>query len=332
MIFSSSATKNRDLIVVNELEKNFIERILIVGGSGFIASGLVNYLQSDNYFMKRRLQVRVFSRSQTLQVPNYNNTKVLFHPEKDRLNNFYREFNPQLVFYVSRINMTGSYKQVLGDNLELLKCHLDAVTTLNLETRFVFLSSGAVYGPRHIDNYQIPMTENLHPDPETLSNYGKIKLFSENLIHHYCKEKGLNATIARLFAFYGPGLPLEEFAIGNFMLSTLHQKVIKIHGKGNTIRSYMYIDDLSATVIRLALKEISTINIGGEFPLNLVELAEIFNKIFGTSAEILAKENFESYYVPDLSKVKNLLGEISYVSMENGLQYWYKSLISDNRI
>lgn len=332
MMLLSSATKGRDLLVVSELENHFIERVLVVGGSGFIASGLINYLQNINFSMKSKLQVRIISRFREHYPINFENTNMFCHPKIEQLCEFYQKFDPQIVFYISRINSESIYEDLLNDNLELLKYHLEAATTLNSAPRFVFLSSGAVYGLKQVDKDQIPLTENLDINLETLSIYGKIKLYSEELILHYCEDKKLDAKILRLFAFFGPGLPLENFAIGNFMLSALHHKNIKIQGTGKTIRSYMYIDDLSSTLIRLALKDVNIVNVGGETSINLVELATIFHKNFGISLEILAKENFESYYVPDLNKVKNLLGEVNYVSLETGLKYWHKSLINGSQI
>lgn len=331
MILSSSATNIRDQLVVSELESQSVKRILIVGGSGFIASGLINYFQHINYLSKSKLQVKIFSRSPKIFTLNSENIKVLEHPRIEKLSDFYQEFNPQIVFYLVRIDSSAIYEKLYYDNLQLLKYHLEASTLLRFTARFVFLSSGAVYGPKQIKNDQVPLNEDLNLDLETLSSYGKIKLQSEKLIHHYHREKQLKTRILRLFAFFGPGLPLENFAIGNFMLSSLHKQMVEIHGTGKTIRSYMYIDDLSSNLIRLALKESNIVNVGGEAPINLLELANIFQKIFDVPLIILAKKDFETYYVPDLRKAKSLLGEINHVSLEEGIQFWHRSLINSSQ-
>jgi len=110
--------------------------------------------------------------------------------------------------------------------------------------RFLFTSSGAVYGIQPADLANIPE----HSACAPVTDYGRAKLAAEDL----CRECDFETIIARLFAFSGPRLPLDRnFAIGNFIRDVLLRKSIKIQGDGTPFRSYLYAADLTVWLLTL---------------------------------------------------------------------------------
>jgi UDP-glucuronate decarboxylase len=233
---------------------------------------------------------------------------------------------PDVVYFISRISSPVAEIGALEENLNFLRSHINMITSITSIPKLVYLSSGAVYGRTEVDQNNSPFSESQRIDLGCLSDYARIKAESENLIETSFGSSSANYVLARLFAFYGPGLPLNDFAIGNFMASKIRKEPIQIKGDGRTVRSYMHVDDLSATLCRLATDGTGALNVGGRYPITLLELSELYKKLFGCPIEVLEQEDFESYYVPNISKIEKLLDKTNFISLEEGLQSWNKEL------
>jgi len=170
----------------------------------------------------------------------------------------------------------------------------DFAKTVGCQT-LLFTSSGAVYGPRTSLSCE---EESCAPT----TAYGKGKLVAEGLL----SSSGLNAKIARCFAFVGPYLNRNiHYAIGNFIQDCIDGKPIVINGDGTPLRSYLYADDLVEWLFAILERGESgrPYNVGSDRALSIQELAEAVREVLGSKSEIVVKSKTTpcvapSVYVP----------------------------------
>jgi nucleoside-diphosphate-sugar epimerase len=83
--------------------------------------------------------------------------------------------------------------------------------------------------------------------------YAVSKLAEEHLAISYHKEQNLPAVVVRPFNIYGPG-QIGEGAIHHFVVRAITGKPLMIHGEGDQIRSWCYIDDMLDGILILFRK------------------------------------------------------------------------------
>src|SRR6266702_1307226 len=192
--------------------------------------------------------------------------------------------------------------------------------------RFLFTSSGAVYGTQPNDLNAIPEDYLGAPSPmDGATSYGQAKRASEFLCAMYARQCGFDALIARLFAFVGPHLPLEGYAVGNFMRDVLREKMIRIESDGTTVRSYLYASDMALWLWTILLRgeSLRPYNVGSPEALSVRELAERVASVGQRRAgvEVLGRRGVPATrYVPSTERAEKELGLSRRVSLDEGLK------------
>jgi len=205
---------------------------------------------------------------------------------------------------------------------------------------FLFVSSGAVYGPQPEHLSHIP--ESYRGGPDWLNRneaYAEGKRISEQMCALCAGESDIQFAIARCFAFVGPHLPLDQhFAIGNFIGDALAGRNLAIRGDGTPMRSYLYTADLAIWLWTLLLSppepngEPRVINVGSAEAISIRDLASLVVEELNPSlrVEIALKTNPDAplqQYVPDVKRAEALLQLRPTVGLRDAIRRtadWYR--------
>jgi dTDP-glucose 4,6-dehydratase len=194
--------------------------------------------------------------------------------------------------------------------------------------RFLFTSSGGVYGPQPKDMDRIPETYQGMPDPlDERNSYGVAKRCAEHLCKLYSEQYGLEVVIARCFAFVGRDLPLDaHFAIGNFIRDALHSSEIVVRGDGSPVRTYLDQRDLAKWLETLLIhgKSGSAYNVGGDQTITILELARIIRDLLAPDKTIniigsIESKSLNNRYVPDISRARVEFGLTSTILLPDSI-------------
>jgi dTDP-glucose 4,6-dehydratase len=204
--------------------------------------------------------------------------------------------------------------------------------------KFLFTSSGAVYGKQPPELSQIPEDYSGAPgttDMRTL--YGQAKRVSEFLCANYAEQYGFSAMIARLFAFVGPHLPLDSnFAVGNFIRDVMHGGPVKVLGDGSACRSYLYAADMAIWLWTILLRGRSAYpyNVGSSLPVSIADLARtvVRSTVPDTPIEIARRADVPGgRYVPQTERAEKELHLVSWISLEDGVRKTYEWYANGSR-
>jgi UDP-glucose 4-epimerase len=113
-------------------------------------------------------------------------------------------------------------------------------------TRFIYLSSAAVYGQPD----QLPVTESGPIRP--VSPYGYHKRMAEMLCEQASSLFGLQTVIARIFSAYGAGLRRQ--VVWEATRQAVEEKRIHLQGTGEETRDFVHAVDIAKAVVLLAEK------------------------------------------------------------------------------
>ena len=300
-------------------------RIFITGGTGFVGTWLVESLLHASDRLKLGIEIAVLTRDASRY--GETNPRLTAHPSLQVLqgNILTFEFPPGEFPLVIHAALPDPALDVA---MEEMRRVLEFAGTHGTR-RFLFTSSGAVYGKQPPELTHIPEDyagAPLTTDPNTA--YGQAKRASEFLCTIYGRQYGFAPVIARLFAFSGPRLPLDRnFAIGNFVRDVLAGGPVRIEGDGTPYRSYLYAADLAAWLWTLAARgePFRPYNVGSGQGVTIGELARVVTEAMapGTPIEIARKPVPGApamRYVPSVERAERELGLRQVIALEEGVR------------
>ena len=319
--------------------------IFIAGGTGFFGIWLLESLTRCNRSLNLDLSITVLSRTPEAfarEVPHLASNNHIRTLKGDVRNFTFPDGNFDYVIHAAAPT-TGDAAGGARDLLDILVTGTDRMLEFARARgaeRFLFVSSGAVYGSQPA--YLSHISEDTLGGPawlETSGVYGEGKRVAEQMCAIAARECGFGVTIARCFSFVGPHLPLDaHFAIGNFIGDALAGRDILLRSDGTSVRSYLYAADLAIWLWTLLLRGgasgtiPSVFNVGSDQAISIGDLARCVIRELNPSGKIHAAidplvGSERSRYVPDVGRAKEILGLHQTIDLDEAIRRtaaWYR--------
>ncbi|MCL5018365.1 MAG: NAD-dependent epimerase/dehydratase family protein [Candidatus Pacearchaeota archaeon] len=286
------------------------KRVLITGGNGFLGKNLVKKLLEDDF------DVSLFEE----RIEQDTDFKE-FIKEKD----YFFHFAWQTDLEKSMSHPLSDLTTDIGGMLRIL----EDCKKYNPNIKIIFPSTVTVIGEKN----NLPSNEEEKENP--ISIYDANKLLAEKYLGVYFKNYGVNFTCLRLSNVFGEHQRIDNPKRGilNFMIGkALRNEPLTVHGNGNFLRDYSYVENITDAFITAAKSEKTNGEVyvigsgeGKSFNEVVSKIKEYAEKIYGTSSEIvhipskthdINKRNF----IADSSKFKKMTGWYPKISFDIGLE------------
>jgi UDP-glucose 4-epimerase len=301
-------------------------KILVIGGSGFIGSHVVDRLLLHGH------SVRVFDRQPERFRAPVPEVDYCFANFADRMALVEALSGMDAVFHLLSTTVPGTAdldpKTDVQDNLVGTINLLDSMQRRGL-SRILFLSSGGtVYGIP--ETLPIPETHALRP----INSYGIVKATIEHYLEMYRRTRGLSPVIVRASNPFGPRQAHSgvQGVISTFLRRILAGQPLEIWGDGSVVRDYLEVGDLAELCIRAGTSDKEGVyNAGSGSGLSVNEIVEAIRKVTGSEFKVVYKPG-RPIDVPrsvlDCSRAKNDFGWECETGFDTGLRntwHWLKT-------
>lgn len=312
--------------------------ILVTGGAGFIGSHLcdalleaghsvvavdncitgsaanVEHLRDNPRFTFVQADV-----SEPYAGPGSADTEAVFHMASPASPVTYRAFSIETML----VNTVGT--------MNMLK-----LATAR-KAKFLVASTSEVYG----DPLVHPQTEDYWGNVNPIglrACYDESKRFAETATMEWIRKFDTDARIIRIFNTYGPRNQLDDGrVVPNFITQALRGQPMTIYGDGSQTRSFQYVSDLVAGIIKAMFVEKTkgeVFNLGNPGEFTILQFAELVREISGSSSPLdyrpLLFDDDPTRRRPDITKSKAHLDWEPRIPLREGLEKtiaWYRTQI-----
>jgi len=252
--------------------------ILVTGGLGFIGHNCIKYMFDHFEFnLLINIDKESYCSNKNFRI-NDNKYKYIKADinDKNLISFILKEYNiTHIIHFAAQSHVDNSFDNSLDytiDNVMGTHSLLDCVKNVDRNILFLHFSTDEVYGESiNKSDIKIETSLLLPTNP-----YAASKAAAEMYVNSYKKSYNLNTIILRCNNVFGPN-QYPEKVIPKFIKQFKNNQKITIHGNGDSIRDFIYVDDVSNAIITVLTKgEINEIyNISGEIKISIFELAKL---------------------------------------------------------
>jgi len=303
---------------------------LITGGAGFIGSHLCEKLLNNNYsvicldnFVTGDLKnIKPFLKDKGFRLVTCDVSNYIDAQGK--------------IDYVLHCASLASPIDYLNFPIQALKVgSLGTHNALGLAKKkkavFMLFSTSEVYGDPLLHPQKESYWGNVNPIG-VRSCYDESKRFAEALTMAYHRVHKMDTKIVRIFNTYGPRMRYNDGrVIPNFIDQALKNKPLTVYGKGQQTRSFCYIDDLIAGLLRLMVSRGNEpVNLGNPGEFTIIQLVHLVLKLTNSKSRIVFKnlpQDDPRKRRPDIARARKILAWEPAIPLAEGLRRtiaWFK--------
>lgn len=283
--------------------------IIILGGSGFIGKSVIKRIKKENFSYKLLIHKNMIE-CDSCFYGNITNKKTLEKNIEDG----------DII-----INLIGQEnKNMFDENIKGSYNILNSVIKKK-NIKIIFISSILVYGQ------SIKNKSSEKDVPMPTSDYGVIKLLTENIYQTYNKLFNVDITILRFSNIYG--VKKESGIIVKCLQAIKNQKPIIINQNGEQTRDFLHVDDAVEAIMLVIKKQISGFEIfnisssEGTQIKNIVKLVEKYSKK-NVPKKIVNNKSSTEHIVGNNLKAKKILDFVVKKDIKQGI----KKMVSEFKL
>lgn len=307
------------------------KKILITGSCGFIFSNFMRKVMNDN------LPYKFISIDKVLAPYNLYNVRAnkdhTFYmgdiADEQFINNVFELEKPDIVIHGAAESFVDDSIRSAGpfihSNVVGTQVIVDISLKYNIE-KFIYISTDEVYGQLKINDQS--WTEDMPIGPR--NPYSASKAAGELIVKAAHQTHGLNYNITRCCNNYGPGQPPRNL-VPKIITSVLQGKKIPIHGNGQQIREWIYVEDHCSAILKVLQESPvgETYNIGSGVEMTNLQMVnqvcDILQKGHDLILFVKDRPGHDFRYSIDCSKIKQLNWSTQF-NFEQGINkcvQWY---------
>ncbi len=277
-----------------------MKSIIILGSSGFVGKSL-------NDFLKRK---------------NYNVINISRSEKKNLLNIKKLKKSDYIIYCIKDKNIKKS--------LKIFYHFKNLLSNYSKNTKILFFSSGAVYGPRYkfkkFDEREKISFKNIEKFTGYKKIYAREKIMLEKEFISLSKE-GFKVSIVRGFTFYGIHILKYNFLISQIINSTKSKKKLLINN--NIFRSYMHEIDMCKWILKIVRSSSTNCpiyNLGSDKTINLKNFCLYLSKKYNFKVNIINKKNKVDFYIPSVNLAKRKLKLTTTINFKDAVRFILKQI------
>ena len=294
-----------------------MKKLLILGGSGFIGSSIVDYAIDKKLLNNKINKIYILSRNKKSK--KINNKYIKINYLRNNILDVKKLPTADYIIYCLKNENIKISNDYFSQFKKLIK-------QFKFKPKILFTSSGAVYGKN------INKKKNLESEKISINSvknligykkkYAMEKIFLEKKFKQLSLEN-YKISIARCFTFIGKNIIKYNYAISDLINDANNDRKITLNSNINVFRSYMNSDDLCKWLIKILIKsnkKCPIYNVGSDKVINLKDLTKKIGAIKNKKISIKLKESKKfDYYVPSINKARKKLNLKISISLNDSL-------------